>query len=94
MSEKHNNTNSETEEHVVVKEMSFWDKTRRYIRENWAILTIVLVVIGWLYYNNQNTTQEGTSGQATINMGVAPAQVANVQPLTTTPRGLARYLRR
>ena len=86
----------EEQKSVVKNEMSFWDKVRKYIRENWAVLTIVLIVVGWIYYNNQQpqAATATNSGTAVLNMGTAPVQVAQPPALTTTPTGLARYLRR
>ena len=104
MSEEDNNqVSQQTEEQSsegVVKSnapKSLLGKLRAFIKDNWLILALVILAVWWFAFREESKLDMfkdiGSSG-AVMNMEATTMKLAEPSTLTTTPRGLASFLRR
>ena len=100
MSEEANNQVPQQSEEVVVKSnapKSLLGKLRAFIKDNWLVLALVLLAVWWFCFREESQLEMfkdfGSSG-AVMNMEATTMKLAEPSTLTTTPRGLASFLRR
>lgn len=101
--EAYNQAPQQTEEQsneVVVKSnepKSLLGKLRSFIRENWLVLALVLLAVWWFCFREESKLDmfkdSGSSG-AVMNLEAPTTRLVEPSTLTTTPRGLAAFLRR
>jgi len=101
--ETYNQVPQQTEEQsseVVVKSnapKSLLGKLRVFIKDNWLVLALVFLAVWWFCIREESQLDMfkdfGSSG-AVMNMEATTMKLAEPSTLTTTPRGLASFLRR
>lgn len=87
-SETNNNTT------VTKRRVSMLSKTRAFVKKNWLLLLIVAVTVWWFCFREESKLDMfKNTGSSGVVRGVTGG-LNNVTNLTTTPRGLASFLRK